>query len=145
MGNEDKNGNLKPARRAIQSYRRFSFRCRENSMLVSFGARCSGGEISNAPGLCSFRENINVSDGFWGMTKNSVFNLWYENNVELYMPVDAPRKPRRKSGEAEDDWKQRVTMYKAKLTNWSTKIEEAKQKYRQMQNKAYVSFDEGQA
>jgi hypothetical protein len=65
--------------------------------------------------------------------------------VELYQPVDAPRKPKRKSGETKDDWKQRMTMYKAKLTNWSTKIEEAKQKYRQMQNKAYVSFAEGQA
>ena len=37
-----------------------------------------------------------------------------------------------------------MTMYKAKMTNWSTKIEEAKQKYRQMKNKAYVSFPEGQ-
>jgi hypothetical protein len=36
-------------------------------------------------------------------------------------------------------------MYKAKLTNWSTKTEEANQKYRQMKNKAYVSFAEGQA
>ena len=54
-----------------------------------------------------FTENINVSDGFWGLTKNSAFKLWYENNVELYKPVDAPRKPKRKSGEAEDDWKQR--------------------------------------
>ena len=34
---------------------------------------------------------------------------------------------------------------KAKLTNWSTKTEEANQKYRQMQNKADVSFAEGQA
>jgi hypothetical protein len=90
-----------------------------------------------------FTENIDVSDGFWGLTKNSVLKLWYGNNVGLY--VDAPRKPKRKSGEAEDDWKQRMTMYNAKLTNWSTKIEEAKQKYRQMQNKAYVSFAEGQA
>ena len=92
-----------------------------------------------------FTENIDVSDGFWGLTKNSAFQLWYGNNVELYQPVDAPRKPKRKSGETKDDWKQRMTMYKAKLTNWSTKIEEAKQKYRQMQNKAYVSFAEGQA
>jgi hypothetical protein len=65
--------------------------------------------------------------------------------VELYKPVDAPRKPKRKSGETEDDWKQRVTMYKVKLTNWSTKTEEANQKYRQMQNKEYVSFAEGQS
>jgi hypothetical protein len=56
-----------------------------------------------------------------------------------------PIQPKRKSGETEDDWKQRMTIYNAKLTNWSTKIEEAKQKYRQMQNKAYVSFAEGQA
>ena len=89
-----------------------------------------------------FTENINVSDGFWGLTKNSAFKLWYENNVELYKPVDAPRKPKRKSGEAEDDWKHRVTMYKAKLTNWSTKTEEANQKYRQMKNKAFVAFAE---
>ena len=92
-----------------------------------------------------FTENIDVSDGFWGLTNNSAFNLWYENNVELYKPVDAPIQPKRKSGETEDDWKQRMTIYNAKLTNWSTKIEEAKQKYRQMQNKAYVSFAEGQA
>ena len=52
-----------------------------------------------------FTENINVSDGFGGLTKNSVFKLWYENNVELYKPVDASRKPKRKSGETEDDWK----------------------------------------
>ena len=92
-----------------------------------------------------FTENIDVSDGFWGLTKNSAFKLWYENNVELYKPVDAPIQPKRKSGETEDDWKQRMTIYNAKLTNWSTKIEEAKQKYRQMKNKAYVSFAEGQA
>jgi 3-oxoacyl-ACP reductase-like protein len=92
-----------------------------------------------------FTDNINVSDGFWGLTKNSAFKLWYENNVELYKPVDAPRKPKRKSGEAEDDWNQRVTLYRAQVTNWSTKTEEANQKYRQMQNKAYVSFAEGQA
>ena len=41
-----------------------------------------------------FTENIDVSDGFWGLTKNSVFKLWYENNVELYKPVDAPIHPR---------------------------------------------------
>lgn len=51
--------------------------------------------------------------------------------MELCKPVDSPRKPKRKSGEAEDDWKHRVTMYKAKLTNWSTKTEEANQKYRE--------------
>ena len=37
-----------------------------------------------------------------------------------------------------------MSIYNDKLTNWSTKIEEAKQKYRQMKNKAYVSFAEGQ-
>ena len=36
-------------------------------------------------------------------------------------------------------------MYKAKLTNRSTKIDETNQKYRQTQNQAYVSFAEGQA
>ncbi len=56
-----------------------------------------------------FTENINVSDGFGGLTKNSAFKLWYENNVEL-----------------------------------STKTEEANQKYRQMENKEYVVFAEGQ-
>ncbi len=85
-----------------------------------------------------FTENINVSDGFWGLTKNSVLKLWYENNVELYKSVDAPRKPKRKSGETEDDWKQRMTVYKAKLTNWSTKTEEANKKYRQMKNKEHM-------
>ena len=75
-----------------------------------------------------FTENINVSDGFWGLTKNSAFKLWYENNVELYKPVDAPRKPKRQSGEAEDDWNQRVTLYRAQVTNWSTKTEETNQK-----------------
>ncbi len=50
-----------------------------------------------------FTENIDVSDGFWGLTKNSAFQIWYGNNVELYQPVDAPRKPKRKSGETEDD------------------------------------------
>ena len=84
-----------------------------------------------------FTDNINVSDDFRGLTKNSAFKLWYENNVKLYKPVDAPIKPKRKSGEEEDDWKQRMTIYNAKLTNWSTKIEKAKQKY--------VSFAEGQA
>jgi len=80
-----------------------------------------------------FTENIDVSDGFfWGLTDNSAFNLWYENSVELYKPVDAPKVPKRKSGEAKDDWKQRMTMYNAKLTNWSTKIDEAKQRYRQI-------------
>ena len=88
---------------------------------------------------------IFLSDGFWGLTKNSDFKLWYENNVELYKPVDAPRKPKRKSGEVEDDWKQRMTLYRAKVTNWSVKTEEANQKYRQMKNKAFVSFAECQA
>jgi hypothetical protein len=37
-----------------------------------------------------------------------------------------------------------VTMYKSKLTKWSTKIDEANQKYRQIQNRSYVSFAEGQ-
>ena len=41
--------------------------------------------------LCT--EHIDVSDGFWGLTKNSVFKLWYENNVELYKPVDGPKVP----------------------------------------------------
>ncbi len=91
-----------------------------------------------------FTENINVSDGFWGLTKNSVLKLWYENNVELNKSVDDPRKPKRKSGETEDDWKQRMTVYKSKLTNWSTKTEEANKKYRKMKNKAYVAFAEGQ-
>ncbi len=36
-----------------------------------------------------FTENIDVSDGFWGLTNNSTFKLWYENNVELYKPVNA--------------------------------------------------------
>jgi hypothetical protein len=40
-----------------------------------------------------FTENIDVSDGFWGLTDNSAFNLWYENSVELYKPVDAPKVP----------------------------------------------------
>jgi hypothetical protein len=92
-----------------------------------------------------FTENIDVSDGFWGLTKNSAFKLWFENNVELYKPVGAPKVPKRKSGETDDDWKQRMAVYRAKLTNWSAKTEEANQKYRQMQNKAYVSFAEGQA
>jgi hypothetical protein len=35
-----------------------------------------------------FTENIDVSDGFWGLTKNSAFKLWYENNVELYKTVN---------------------------------------------------------
>ncbi len=30
-----------------------------------------------------FTENIDVSDGFWGLTKNSAFKLWYENNAEV--------------------------------------------------------------
>ncbi len=64
--------------------------------------------------------------------------------MELYKVVDAPIKPKKKSGEEEDDWKQRMTMYNAKLTNWSTKIDESNQKYRQIQNKTYVSFVEGQ-
>ena len=38
-----------------------------------------------------------------------------------------------------------MTIYNTKLTNWSTKIEEVKQEYRQMKNKSYVSFAEGQA
>ena len=92
-----------------------------------------------------FTENIDVSDGFWGLTKNSAFKLWFENNVELYKPIGAPKVPKRKSGETDDDWKQRMAVYRAKLTNWSAKTEEANQKYRQMQNKAYVSFAEGQA
>ena len=37
-----------------------------------------------------FTENINVSDGFRVLTKNSAFKLWYENNVELYKSVGAP-------------------------------------------------------
>ena len=53
-----------------------------------------------------FTENINVSDGFWDLTKNSAFNLWYENNVEMYKPVDDPKVPKRKSGEVDDDWKE---------------------------------------
>ena len=65
--------------------------------------------------------------------------------MELYKPVDAPKEPKRNIGESLDDWKQRMSMYNVKLTNWSNKIDEAKQKYRQMQNKAYVSFAEGQA
>jgi hypothetical protein len=64
-----------------------------------------------------FTENIDVSDGFWGLTKNYAFKLW----------------------------NQRVTLYRAQVTNWSTKTEEANQKYRQMQNKEYVSIAEGQA
>jgi len=92
-----------------------------------------------------FTENIDVSDGFWGLTDNSAFNLWYENSVELYKPVDAPKVPKRKSGEAEDDWNQRKSMYKTTLTNWSNKIDEAKQKYRQMKHKAYVEYAESQA
>ena len=53
-----------------------------------------------------FMENIDVSDGFWDLTKNSAFNLWYENNVEMYKPVDDPKVPKRKSGEVDDDWKE---------------------------------------
>ena len=53
-----------------------------------------------------FMENIDVSDGFWGLTKNSAFKLWYESNVKSYEPVDAPKPPKRKSDEAEDDWNQ---------------------------------------
>ena len=52
-----------------------------------------------------FTENIEVSGGFWDLTKNSSFQLWYENNVELYKPVDTPKVPKRKIGEADDDWK----------------------------------------
>jgi hypothetical protein len=48
-------------------------------------------------------ENIDVSDGFWGLTKKSVFKLRYENNVESYKPVDAPKAPKKKSGESEVD------------------------------------------
>ena len=36
-------------------------------------------------------------------------------------------------------------MYRAKLTNWSVRTEETKQKYRQKKNEVYVSFAEGQA
>ena len=36
-------------------------------------------------------------------------------------------------------------VYRAKLTNWSAKTEETIQNYRQMKNKSYVSFVEGQA
>ena len=38
-----------------------------------------------------------------------------------------------------------MTVYRTTLTHWSTKTEETNQKYRQMKNKAYVSFAEGQA
>jgi len=50
-----------------------------------------------------FTENINASDGFWGLTTNSAFKLWYENNVELYKPVDVPKAPKRNIGESLDD------------------------------------------
>jgi hypothetical protein len=67
-------------------------------MLVSFGTDNSSREISNTPGLCSFHGKY---FGFGGLTKNSSFKLWNENNVELYKPVDAPRKPKTKSGEVQ--------------------------------------------
>ena len=45
-----------------------------------------------------FTEHIDVSDGFWGLTNNSAFKLWYENN-ELHKSVDAPKPPKRKGDE----------------------------------------------
>ena len=52
-----------------------------------------------------FTEHIDVHDGYWGLTSNSAFKLWYENNVELYKPVDTPKVSKRKVGEDEDEWK----------------------------------------
>ena len=95
------------------------------------GDKDRDGKTDNVVSVLS-SENIDVSDGFWGLTKNSAFKLWFQNNVELYKPIGAPKVPKRKSGKTDDDWKQRMTVYRAKLTNWSAKTEEANQKYRQM-------------
>ena len=43
-----------------------------------------------------------------------------------------------------DVWKQRVTLYNAKFTDWSTKASD-QEKYRQKKNESFVSFAEGQA
>ena len=92
-----------------------------------------------------FTEHIDFHDVYWGLTNKSAFKLWYENNVELYKPVDAPKVPKRKVDEDDDDWRQRVKLHEAKITNWSNQASDTEQKYRQKKDEAFVTFAEDQA
>ena len=105
---------------------------------------CSSGEILYALVSVLFADHVDVHDVYLGLTSNSALKLWYENNVELYKPVDAPKGPKRKVLEDEAEWKQRVKLHAAKLTNWSNKASDTEQKYRQKKNQAFASFAEGQ-
>ena len=58
---------------------------------------CSSGEILDAPGFPSFHGTYSVSHGFWGLTMNSDFKLWFDNNVDIYKPFESPKAPKRMS------------------------------------------------
>jgi len=68
-----------------------------------------------------FTRNIDLQSGFWGFTENSAFKL------ECYKPAKASKAPKQR-GEKKSLWKKRVRMYEARLTKWTTKVVEFRQK-----------------